>query len=74
VLVVALDTLTQVNRQLIVELAAKHRLPAVYASSEFFGCLVTYGGDYADVYRLTIPQSVLLRGFETLAGDAEQRI
>ena len=50
-LVVALDTLTQANRQLIVELAGKHRLPAVYASSEFFGGLVTYGGNYADVYR-----------------------
>lgn len=50
-LVVALDTLTQANRQLIVELAEKHRLPAVYASSEFFGGLVTYGGNYADVYR-----------------------
>jgi len=50
-LVVAPDTLTQANRQLIVELAGKHRLPAVYASSEFFGGLVTYGGNYADVYR-----------------------
>jgi putative tryptophan/tyrosine transport system substrate-binding protein len=50
-LVVALDTLTQANRQLIVELAGKHRLPAVYASSEFFGGLVTYWGNYADVYR-----------------------
>jgi putative ABC transport system substrate-binding protein len=50
-LVVALDTLTQANRQLIVELAGKHRLPAVYASSEFFGGLVTYGANYADVYR-----------------------
>jgi putative ABC transport system substrate-binding protein len=50
-LVVALDTLTQANRQLIVELAGKHQLPAVYASSEFFGGLVTYGGNYADVYR-----------------------
>jgi putative ABC transport system substrate-binding protein len=50
-LVVTLDTLTQANRQLIVELAGKHRLPAVYASSEFSGGLVTYGGNYADVYR-----------------------
>jgi putative ABC transport system substrate-binding protein len=50
-LVVVIDTLTQANRQLIVELAGKHRLPAVYASSEFFGGLVTYGGNYADVYR-----------------------
>jgi putative ABC transport system substrate-binding protein len=50
-LVVALDTLTQANRQLIVELAGKHRLPAVYASSEFFGGLLTYGVNYGDVYR-----------------------
>src|SRR5262249_50536822 len=50
-LVVVLDTLTQANRQLIVELAAKHRLPAVYASREFAGGLVTYGVNYADVYR-----------------------
>jgi putative ABC transport system substrate-binding protein len=50
-LVVALDTLTQANRQLIVELAGKHRLPAVYASREFSGGLVTYGVNYGDVYR-----------------------
>jgi putative tryptophan/tyrosine transport system substrate-binding protein len=50
-LVVALDTLTQANRQLFVELAGKHRLPVVYASSEFFGGLATYGVNYADVYR-----------------------
>jgi putative ABC transport system substrate-binding protein len=36
-LVVALDGLTQANRQLIVDLAAKHRLPAIYASGEFIG-------------------------------------
>lgn len=31
-LVVGLDTVTQANQRLIVGLAAKHRLPAVYAS------------------------------------------
>ena len=31
-LVVGLDTLTQANQRLIVDLAAKHRLPAVYPS------------------------------------------
>jgi len=50
-LIVALDTLTQANRQLIVELAGKRRLPAVYASREFSGGLVTYGVNYGDVYR-----------------------
>jgi putative tryptophan/tyrosine transport system substrate-binding protein len=39
-LVVGLDTLTQANQRLIVDLAAKHRLPAVYASMEFAGGLV----------------------------------
>jgi putative ABC transport system substrate-binding protein len=34
-LVVGLDTLTQANQRPIVDLAAKHRLPAVYASMEF---------------------------------------
>ena len=35
--VVGLDTLTQANQRLIVDLAARHRLPAVYASAEFAG-------------------------------------
>ena len=41
--VVGLDTRTQANQRLIVDLAAKHRLPAIYASSEFAGGLVIYG-------------------------------
>ena len=36
-LVVGIDTLTQANQALIVELAAKRRLPAMYASTEFAG-------------------------------------
>jgi putative tryptophan/tyrosine transport system substrate-binding protein len=50
-LVVGLDTLTQANQRLIVDLAAKHRLPAVYASMEFAGGLVVYGVNYPDHYR-----------------------
>jgi putative ABC transport system substrate-binding protein len=50
-LVVGLDTLTQANQQIIVELAARHRLPAIYASVEFAGGLVVYGVNYPDHYR-----------------------
>ena len=50
-LVVGIDTLTQANQQLIVELAARRRLPAMYASTEFAGGLISYGVDYPDMYR-----------------------
>jgi putative tryptophan/tyrosine transport system substrate-binding protein len=52
-LVVALDGLLSQNRQIIVDLAAKHRLPAVYGSSEFIlpGGLAAYGPSYSDLYR-----------------------
>jgi putative ABC transport system substrate-binding protein len=50
-LVVGLDTLTQANQRLIVDLAAKHRLPAIYASTEFAGGLIAYGVNYPDHYR-----------------------
>jgi putative tryptophan/tyrosine transport system substrate-binding protein len=50
-IVVGLDTLTLANWRYIVELAAKHRLPAMYASSEFVGGLAAYGVNYADAYR-----------------------
>jgi putative ABC transport system substrate-binding protein len=51
-LVVALDALTQSNRQLIVDLAAKHRLPAIYASREFIdaGGLIAYGASFPHLY------------------------
>ena len=52
VLVVGLETLTLTNQQIIVDLAAKHRLPAMYASTEFAGGLVAYGVRYPDQYRL----------------------
>jgi putative ABC transport system substrate-binding protein len=47
-LVVGLDTLTLQNQRHIVELAAKHRLPAIYAGSESVGGLAAYGVDYVD--------------------------
>jgi putative ABC transport system substrate-binding protein len=52
-LVVGLDTVTQANRRAIVELAAKHRLPAVYGSKEFVddGGLISYGVSYSHLYR-----------------------
>jgi putative tryptophan/tyrosine transport system substrate-binding protein len=42
-----------VHRDLIVTLAAKHRLPAVYPASYFVtsGGLVAYGPDFVDQYR-----------------------
>ena len=51
-LVVALDGLLSQNRQIIVDLAAKHRLPAIYGSSEFTipGGLAAYRPSYSDLY------------------------
>jgi putative ABC transport system substrate-binding protein len=41
------------NRRLIIDLAAKHRLPAIYSFREFVeaGCLMSYGANNADLYR-----------------------
>ena len=50
-LVVGLDTVTQANQRLIVDLAAKHRLAAIYASMEFAGGLIVYGVNFPDHYR-----------------------
>jgi putative ABC transport system substrate-binding protein len=50
---VGIDALTQENKELIIELAVKHRLPAIYPSREFVdvGGLITYGVNYPDLYR-----------------------
>jgi putative tryptophan/tyrosine transport system substrate-binding protein len=52
-LVVGIDDLTLMHRRIIVDLAAKHRLPAIYASKEFVdaGGLMTYGVNYPHLYR-----------------------
>ena len=52
-LVVVIDAITQANQQRIVDLAMKHRLPAIYSSREFVdaGGLIIYGVSYPDLYR-----------------------
>jgi putative ABC transport system substrate-binding protein len=47
------DSFTSVHRNTIIPLAARHRLPAIYAWREFApdGGLVTYGIDRVDLYR-----------------------
>jgi putative ABC transport system substrate-binding protein len=51
-LVVAIEALTQAHRRPIVDLAAQHRLPAMYAGREFVdaGGLISYGVSYPDMY------------------------
>jgi len=47
------DGLMQDHEILIIELAAKHRLPAIYQSREYVdgGGLISYGVNYPDLYR-----------------------
>ena len=47
------DTTTVVHRDLVIALAARHRLPAVYALRVFVeaGGLMSYGTDFIDLYR-----------------------
>ncbi len=47
------DTVTHANRWQIVELAAQHRVPAIYATREFVdaGGFMAYSVSYADLYR-----------------------
>jgi len=48
------DTMTVVNRELIIALAAQYRLPAVYAFRVHVvaGGLMSYGTDFVDLFRL----------------------
>ena len=52
-LIVMPSPLTGVNRKRIIESAAEHRLPAIYAFRFFAmsGGLISYGADTADLYR-----------------------
>ena len=52
-LIVLVNPMFNVQRQLIIERAAKQRLPAVYEWKQFVesGGLVSYGADVPDVYR-----------------------
>jgi len=51
-LAVGNDTVTHANRRQIVELAAQHRMPAIYATREFVdaGGFMAYSVSYADLY------------------------
>ena len=50
-LIVTTGALTTVHRELIVALAARHKLPAVYPARFFTGGLISYGPDRIDMYR-----------------------
>jgi putative tryptophan/tyrosine transport system substrate-binding protein len=50
-LIVTSSTLAQIRRELIITLAARYRLPAVYPSRLFIGGLISYGPDTIDPYR-----------------------
>jgi putative tryptophan/tyrosine transport system substrate-binding protein len=52
-LFVAADPFLNSRRNLIVELAARHRMPAIYEQREFaeVGGLMSYGTNFADSYR-----------------------
>ena len=52
-IMVDMDAVTQADREMIVELAARYRLPAMYPAREFVdaGGLVSYGVNYPDLYR-----------------------
>ena len=53
-LVLPPDAMTSTHRDLVVALAARHRLPAVYANRSFVtaGGLMSYGTDQDDMFRL----------------------
>jgi putative ABC transport system substrate-binding protein len=53
VIIVSADGTTRPNRQLIIDLAAMNRLPAMYTAREFVddGGLMAYGTNYPELYR-----------------------
>jgi putative tryptophan/tyrosine transport system substrate-binding protein len=52
-LIIPTDTFTQMRRGLIVELASRYRLPAIYTSPDFVrnGGLIYYGFDFVEQFR-----------------------
>jgi putative ABC transport system substrate-binding protein len=52
-LIIGLDALTEGNRTIIVELAARGRLPTIYPAKEFVdaGGLIAYASSIVDLYR-----------------------
>src|SRR5262249_60358994 len=50
---VQVDGTSRPNRQLIIDLAAMHKLPTMYSAKEFVadGGLIAYATSYVDLYR-----------------------
>jgi putative ABC transport system substrate-binding protein len=74
-IVVVRDPLVTTSRKRIAELAARHRLPAMYASPEFVevGGLMTYGSDTIEMYRRTaVYVDKILRGAKPADLPVEQ--
>jgi putative ABC transport system substrate-binding protein len=74
-LVVGLEGVTQAHRKLIAELAAKHRLPAIYGGREFVeaGGLMFYGPSFTDIYRrLAIYADKIFKGSKPADLPVEQ--
>jgi len=69
-LIIPTDTFTQMRRGLIVELAARYRLPAIYTAPDFVrnGGLIYYGFDFVEQFRqAALYVDRILRGAK--AGD-----
>jgi putative ABC transport system substrate-binding protein len=76
-LVVGIDTVTQTHAAVIAEIAARQRIPAIYAAREFVdqGGLVSYGVDYAYLYRRTASYiDKLLKGAKPADLPVEQPV
>jgi putative ABC transport system substrate-binding protein len=66
---------TRPNRRLIIELASKYKLPAIYSAREFAidGGLIAFGADYADLYlRAATVVDKILKGTDPAEIPIEQ--
>jgi putative tryptophan/tyrosine transport system substrate-binding protein len=73
--VVGSDTIMQANQKLVVELAAAHRLPAIYTFRDYVdaGGLVSYGVSLPDLYRRAAASvDKILKGARPLELPVEQ--
>jgi putative ABC transport system substrate-binding protein len=73
--IIEIDAVTQTNTDLIIQLASKHRLPAIYPSREFVdaGGLMTYGVNYPDLYsRAAVFVDKILKGAKPADLPVEQ--
>jgi len=74
-IVVGADGLMQANRQVIVDLAARYRLPAMYPDREFVvaGGLATYAVNFPEMYyRFAVYIDKILRGVKPAEIPVEQ--